>query len=107
MSGKQERVKPLSFERDGEVLTDEQLSNVLNRFYVSISADIPPLDVDSLPAFLPSNDVVPTIEPYQVCKKLLKINPNKAMGPDNIPSRILKEFAVFCLCSCGASSNNF
>ena len=30
---------------------------------------------------------------YQVCKKLQKLNPHKAMGPDNIPPRLLKEFA--------------
>ena len=30
---------------------------------------------------------------HEVRKKLLSVLPNKAMGPDNIPPRIIKEFA--------------
>jgi hypothetical protein len=44
-----------------------------------VNADIPPLDM--------------VIYSYQVCRKLQKLNPYKAMGPDNIPPRLLKEFA--------------
>lgn len=51
------------------------------------------MDINKLPAYLPSIDQVPTIQPYEVCNKLLKINTMKAPGPDNIPSRILKTFA--------------
>ena len=47
-----------------------------------MNADIPPLDMHELSDFLPA-----------VCKKLKKLNPHKAMGPDNIPPRLLKEFA--------------
>jgi hypothetical protein len=65
----------------------------LNAFYASVNADIPPLDVATLPSFLPSNQPVPSIQPHEVCKKLLSINPSKAHGPDNIPCRVLKEFA--------------
>ena len=59
----------------------------------AVNADIPPLDMHELPAFLPAAEQVPVIYSYQVCKKLKKLNPYKAMGPDNIPPRLLKEFA--------------
>jgi hypothetical protein len=36
---------------------------------------------------------LPTVHPHEVCSKPLKLQANKAMGPDNIPSRILNEFA--------------
>ena len=58
-----------------------------------MNADIPPLDMHELPAFLPAAEQVLVIYSYQVCKKLQKLNPYKAMGPDNIPPRLLKEFA--------------
>ena len=62
-------------------------------FYASVNSDIPPLDVTALPAFLPAKEPVPTIQPHEVACKLLEIKPFKAQGPDNIPCRILKEFA--------------
>jgi hypothetical protein len=58
-----------------------------------VNADIPPLDMHELPAFLPAAEQVQVIYSYQVCKKLQKLNPYKAIGPDNIPLRLLKEFA--------------
>ena len=54
---------------------------------------IPPLDILNLPTFLPSAFLPPTVHPHEVCSKLVKLQTNKAMGPDNIPSRILKLFA--------------
>ena len=59
MSGKPGTTKPFTLERDGEILNNLQASNALNEFYTSVNADIPPLDVDLLPSFLPSNDSVP------------------------------------------------
>ena len=47
MSGKPEKTKHFSLERNGETLNDEQL----NEFYVSVNADIPTFDVNLLPAF--------------------------------------------------------
>ena len=93
MSGKPGTTKPFTLERDGEILNNLQASNALNEFYTSVTADIPPLDVNLLPSFLPSNDSVPAVECYQVCKKLQSVHPFKAPGPDNISPRILKEYA--------------
>ena len=44
-------------------------------------------------AFLPAEEPAPTVQPHEVSKKLLEIKSFKAHGPDNVPCRILKEFA--------------
>ena len=74
-------------------MSQEDLANSLNEFYISVNEDIPPLDINTLPAFLPAAEDVNTVQPYEVCKKLLAIKPSKAHGPDNVPCRIVKEFA--------------
>ena len=43
--------------------------------------------------FLPAIDNALTVQPYEVCRKLLALKPYKATGPDNVPSRISKTFA--------------
>jgi hypothetical protein len=40
MSGKPEKAKSFSLERNRETLNDEQLASALNEFYVSVNADI-------------------------------------------------------------------
>ena len=86
MSRKPDKVRSFSLERDGVLLNNESHASVLNEFYVSVSSDIPPLDKDSLPAFLPSRNDIPTIQPHEVCT-------HKSAGPDKISNRILKDFA--------------
>ena len=93
MSGRSEKITNVSLENAGKLLSDLELVNSLNNFYSSVNADIPPLDLTILPAYLPAVDQVPYIEPHEVCKKLLAINASKACGPDNIPAPVLKEFA--------------
>ena len=93
MSGKPEKTKHFSLERNGETLNDEQLASALNEFYVSVNADILTFDVNLLQAFLPANDAFLSVQPYEVCLKLLALQPYKAAGPDNVPSRFLKDFA--------------
>ena len=73
MSGQSHKGTKFTFEKDGVLLSDQELANSLNTFYISVNADIPPLDMTTLPAYLPSADQVPTIEPYEVCKKLLDL----------------------------------
>ena len=86
-------IAPIHIEEDGVLLTNENLVTTLNRFFLTINEDIPTLNLSELPAYLPVADQLPTIHPYQICKKLLSLNPSKAASPDNIPPRILKEFA--------------
>ena len=81
------------YRKNGKISTDVELAKALNMFFVSVNADIPTLDINRLPVYLPVTEEVPTIEPYQVCSKLLKLNTHKAVGPDGIPTRVLNDFA--------------
>ena len=93
MSGRVKSQPQSAIERDGQLLRNEELVEVLNDYFVSVASNIPALNIPSLPTYLPARAPPPTIYPHEVCGKLLKLQTNKAMGPDNIPSRILKEFA--------------
>ena len=79
--------------KDGTSLFGTDLANALNNHFPSISVDLPPIDLCSLPAYLPTPVPEPTITPMEVCMKLLKVKPFKARRPDGIPNRIIKEFA--------------
>ena len=93
MSGRAKSQPRFTIERDGQLLSEGELVECLNDYFVSVASDIPPLDTSNLPTFLPAAVSPPTVNPHEVCSKLLKLQTNKAMGLDNIPSRILKEFA--------------
>jgi hypothetical protein len=93
MSGRAKSQPQFTIERDGQLLSEDELAESLNDYFVSVASDIPPLDIPSIPTFLPAAVPPPTIHPHEVCSKLLKLRTNKAMGPDSIPPRILKEFA--------------
>ena len=94
LSGRSQKCTKHTFEKDGVLLSDLELANNLNKFYISVNADIPPLDITTLPAYLPAVGQVPYIEPHEVCEKLLVVNSSKTCGPDNIPGRLLKEFSL-------------
>jgi hypothetical protein len=69
-------------------------ANILNKQYMSVftqetSGDIP------TPSGTPYPDMDNIVIQEQGIEKLLKnLNPKKATGPDNIPARILKDFAA-------------
>ena len=92
LSGRSSKASPIVLEKDNTTYSGNTLANLLNTFFLSVNADIPPLNTHELPAFLPEPEPLPLIEPYQVCKKLLNLNPYKACGPDNMPPRLLKTF---------------
>ena len=56
ISGQSNNIAPMHIEKNGVTLTDVQLANALNEFYIAVNADIPPLDMHELPAFLPAVD---------------------------------------------------
>ena len=93
LSGKSSNTLTLTYEADGKILSGLDLAERLNRFFVSVTADIPVLDRGTLPAFLPAAESLPTIRTCEVYKKLLRVSPFKACGPDAIPNRVLKEYA--------------
>ena len=93
LSGRKTKKSNICLHRDGKILSDNDLVTTLNSYFTLVNADIPSLDLACIQAYLPSSESTPTIYPYQVCKKLSNLNSFKACGPDNIPSRILEEFA--------------
>jgi hypothetical protein len=78
LSGRSQKDTKLAFVKDGKLLSDLELANNLNKFYISVNADIPPLDMTTLPTYLPAVDQVPYIEPY---------DSSKTCGSGNIPGR--------------------
>ena len=66
MAGKSVKKSNFSLVRDGITLEQSDLVDVLNEFYTSVNSKLPPIDVTTLTDFVPA---------------------------DNIPSRILKNFA--------------
>ena len=93
LSGRSNSTTPIHLEKNGVLLTNDNLVVTLNHFFVSVNEDVPTLDLSKLPAYLPAANQLPIIHPYQVSKKLLCLNSFKAACPDNIPPRILKDFA--------------
>ncbi|XP_071954169.1 uncharacterized protein [Antedon mediterranea] len=65
----------------------------LNIHFSRICSQLPALDLENLPAFLPSLSP-PVIYPGEVYRRLLKIKVNKSSHPDDIPSRLIRDFAV-------------
>lgn len=93
MSGCSRSSSQFTLELVGVVLSESEFAECLNHYFANVVRDIPPLGMLPLPAYLPPNESVPLVHPHEVCKKLVSIHPNKAMGPDNIPPQIIKEFA--------------
>ena len=78
-------------EKAGVVLS--KLVTEINSFFESVCRDLDPIDVSIVPLDCP----VPlnyTIDTDTVIKLLAKINVNKAIGPDDIPSWILRDHAL-------------
>ncbi|KAI8484927.1 hypothetical protein Bbelb_373340 [Branchiostoma belcheri] len=68
------------------------IANAINCSLSSVTNSLPPLDPSSLPTYLPSLPP-PTVQPWEMYQKLLKVKTRKAAGPDSIPGKIIKEFA--------------
>ena len=71
------------------------LANKINQFFHGISCDLPKPNKDILPPrdpneAIPDKFIIPLVE---VEKQLMKLNVNKAPGPDGIPNWVLKDFA--------------
>ncbi|XP_035688672.1 uncharacterized protein LOC118424240 [Branchiostoma floridae] len=68
------------------------LANAINAKFASVSQSLPPLDLSSLPSFLPAQPL-PVIQEWEVYSHLRATNTYKSPGPDNVPAFLLKEFA--------------
>lgn len=69
------------------------ISNDINSRFTSVADDIPHLNIDNLPAYLPACGPPPSVTPEQVYVRLKKLKLNKSGDPDHIPPRLIKEFA--------------
>ena len=78
---------------DESVISESDLPNFLNLFFVSIADGFTPLDYSTLPAFFPAVEKLPVVSIYEIKSKLANIKASKSAGPDAIHNRILKEFA--------------
>lgn len=69
------------------------MANAINNKFVSVSSHVKPLDPSALPAFLPVNDCVPYLNPWDVYEELKRVKVSKSCGPDGIPPKLIREFA--------------
>ena len=69
----------------------EELVENINSFFVNLSSDFQPLEDDrSYQAECPPDMLV---DPYQAYYALKEVKCHKSVGPDEIPNRILRDFA--------------
>ena len=78
---------------DGDM---EQLAEMINTFFQSVSCDLP----KPSKSLLPHRDAGPVPDKYiitvqDVEKQLMKLNLSKAPGPDGIPNWVLRDFAGY------------
>ena len=69
------------------------IANSINDIFTSVADDLDPLDLTSLPAYLPSPEPCSSVYVWEVYKQLRKIKSRKAGGPDGIPTSLIHEFA--------------
>ena len=71
-----------------------QLATHLNMHFSCICTTLTPLDTAILTAYLPASVPPPTIQQHEVYFHLRRLNASKAPHPSDIPTRLLKEFAL-------------
>jgi hypothetical protein len=74
---------------------DQSLADVINDFFISVSAHIPPFDKDLLTGLTADHNHTDQyiIEPSEVERRLSRINIHKSSGPDGLPNWLLRDFA--------------
>ena len=84
LSERRNKSQTLTIEKGGSVLTDFELAEHLNMFFLSVNEDIPPpppFDINCIPTFLPAEEPLAKIAEIEVYKKLAKISPYKSKWP--------------------------
>jgi len=71
---------------------EEAIAEAINKNFASVSQSRPPIKLDELPSFLPSKPP-PQIHAWEMYSELRKIKANKSAGPDDLPGKIIREFA--------------
>ena len=57
------------------------IANAINSFFANVNADIPEINIQSLPSYLPSPTPPITVQPWEVYKLLSRLKSGKASGP--------------------------
>ena len=85
-------ISPLDKKDGSKATSDEDKANVLNEYFASVFTKE---NLNNIPDYTPHSVNICDIRvtPTAVQKKLSKLDPSKAQGPDKIPSRILKELS--------------
>ena len=74
-------------------LTDKEQVEIIAENFAKISNEYDPVDPGQI-TLDPSNDKpMPIIEPYEVFEYLKKIKTNTATVKDDVPAKLIKEFA--------------
>ena len=71
---------------------EKAIAEAINQNFASVSKSRPPISLKDLPAYLPSRPP-PQIHVWDMYKELSKLNARKSPGPDELPSKLVKEFA--------------
>jgi hypothetical protein len=73
-----------------EYMDVKSLANSINDIFVDLTNDFEPFTPSGPPLYVPEDLLVTQHEVYHA---LSSINISKAVGPDNIPNKLLKDFA--------------
>ena len=73
---------------------NRQACDVINDHFSEICRSLPPLDAKQFPAVLPTQQPLPTITEFEVYKCLQSVNPAKSTAANDLPPKIIKEFAA-------------
>ena len=91
-SGKKSSSANIKIVKESETILGQELTELLNKHFLEVTAHLPRLDACLLPAYLPMPAPVPTVTPVEVCGKMAKVSAFKSRGPDNEPNQIIKRF---------------
>ncbi|XP_071948788.1 uncharacterized protein [Antedon mediterranea] len=74
-------------------LNEKETAESINQHFADVCCQLPALDQNNLPAYLPSSQPPPEIYPGQVQRLLQSIKPKKAGHPEDLPAKLLRECA--------------
>ena len=69
------------------------IANAINSKFAHVSDCLDPLDCSRLPSYLPAEEPVPQLYPWEVYAELRKLKSAKSCGPDQVSPKLAKEFA--------------
>ena len=81
--------------KDSLTFDDKEKANILQRQFSSVFTKEPAGEIPRIQQRCNSRIVFPTLSVESVKKKLSSLNPNKSLGPDDIPARLLIELAEY------------